>query len=127
MQVFGPDDLPVVFSAGEAEIRSGDAGGLVVTFYRLPAGADGRPILEGMPGGSCPCPHWGYVIRGRLRIHTHDGAHEVTAGQAFHVEPGHAPEALEDTEMVEFSPAEDSHELGAYLKTFLVTAPSPSE
>ncbi len=33
-----------------------------------------------------------------------DPAHEVPAGRAFHVESGHAPEALEDTEMVEFSP-----------------------
>ena len=127
MEVFGPDDLPVVFSAGKAQIRSGEAGGMAVTFYRLPAGADGRPLLEGMPGGSCPCPHWGYVIRGRLRVHTHDGAHEVAAGRAFHVEPGHAPEALEDTEMLEFSPAEEFREVDVYLQTFLPAAPEPSE
>ncbi len=127
MEVFAQDDLPVVFSAGKAEIRSGDAGGMAVTFYRLPAGADGRPVLQGMPGGSCPCPHWGYVIRGRLRIHTHDGAHEVPAGRAFHVESGHAPEALEDTEMVEFSPVLESHEVDAYLQAFLASAAGPSE
>jgi hypothetical protein len=123
MKLFAQDDLPVVFSAGEAEIRSGEAGGMAVAFYRLPAGADGRPLLEGMPGGACPCPHWGYVIHGRLRIHTRDGAHDVPAGQAFYVEPGHAPEALEDTEMVEFSPAQESNELGAYLQALMAAPP----
>ncbi len=122
MEMFGRDDLPVIFSAAGAEIRSGNAGGMAVTFYRLPAGADGRPLLEGMPGGSCHCPHWGYVIRGKLRIHTREGAHEVPAGRAFYVEPSHAPEAVDDTEMVEFSPAKESKELSAYLQTVMAGA-----
>ena len=53
---------------------------MTVTFYRLPTGADGRPLLQGLPGGRCHCPHWGYVISGKLRIHTADGAHDVLAG-----------------------------------------------
>lgn len=104
MEVFGRTDLPIVFQAGEAEIRSQEVGEMTVSFYRLPAGVDGRPLLEGLPGDACHCPHWGYVISGRLRIHTTDAANDVAAGQAFYVEPGHAPEALEDTEMVEGLP-----------------------
>lgn len=115
MEIFGPDDLPVVFEAGKAQIRSAEAGGMTVTFYRLPAGADARPLLQGLPGGSCHCPHWGYVISGKLRIHTADGPHDVQAGQAFHVEPGHAPETVEDTEMFEVSPTPESREIEAYL------------
>lgn len=115
MEVFAPDQLPVVFEIAGAQIRSAESGGMTVTFYRLAAGADGRLLLQGLPGGSCPCPHWGYVISGRLRIHAADGAHDVLAGQAFHVGPGHAPEAMEDTEMFEVSPAEQSRELSAYL------------
>lgn len=115
MEIFGPDDLPVVFEAGKAQIRSAEAGGMTVTFYRLPADADARPLLQGLPGGSCHCPHWGYVISGKLRIHTADGPHDVQAGQAFHVEPGHAPETVEDTEMFEVSPTPESREIEAYL------------
>lgn len=116
MEIFGPSDLPVAFEAAGAEIRSAEAGQMTVTFYRLPAGADGRALLQGLPGHSCHCPHWGYVISGKLRIHTAGGPHDVLAGQAFHVEPGHAPEALEDTEMFEVSPTPESRELGAYLQ-----------
>jgi hypothetical protein len=115
MEIFGPDDLPVVFEAGKAQIRSAEAGGMTVTFYRLPAGADARPLLQGLPGGSCHCPHWGYVISGKLRIHTADGPHDVQAGQAFHVAPGHAPETVEDIEMFEVSPTPESREIEAYL------------
>ncbi len=116
MQTFAPEDLPVVFSMAGAEIRSGEVGGMTVTFYRLPAGTDARPLLEGLPGGACQCPHWGYVISGRLRIHAADGPCEVAAGRGFYVEPGHAPETLEDTEMFEVSPVEQSRELGEYLR-----------
>jgi hypothetical protein len=116
MEIFGAKDLPVVFEAGGAEIRSAEAGEMTVTFYRLPAGADGRPLLQGLPGHSCHCPHWGYVISGKLRIHTAGGQHDVLAGQGFHVEPGHAPEAVEDTEMFEVSPTPQSRELGEYLQ-----------
>ncbi len=116
MEVFGAPDLPLVFEAGGAEIRSGEVGGMTMTFYRLPAGVDARPLLRGLPGGGCHCPHWGYVISGRLRVHTADGAHEVAGGQAFYVEPGHAPEALEQTEMFEVSPSEQARQVWEHLE-----------
>lgn len=115
MATFGPEEQPVVFETEKAQIRSAEADGTSVAFFRLPAGADGRPLLEDLPGGSIHCLHWGYVISGRLRIHTADGPHDVLAGQAFHVEPGHAPESVEDTEMFEVSPAPESREIGECL------------
>lgn len=105
METIELDDLPVQLSVAGSEVRAKEIGGMSVAFYRFPAGADARPLLQGLPGGFCQCPHWAYVISGRLRIHTAEGARDVRAGQAFHVEAGHAPEALEDTEMFEVSPA----------------------
>ena len=122
MDVFGPSDLPIVFEAGEAQLRSGEFGAMTVTFYRLPARSDARPLLEGLPGGACHCPHWGYVISGRLRVHAHDGPHDVTAGQGFYVEPGHAPEAIEETQMVEVSPIKESRELVGHLQRLIHSA-----
>ncbi len=63
------------------------------------------------------------MIAGRLRIHAADGDHDVLAGQAFHVGPGHAPEAIENTEMFEVSPTQPSQELTAYLKGLAAVAP----
>lgn len=88
------------------ELRTYDIGGdMTAGFVRLPAGADLRPSLIGMPDDLCPCPHWGYVLSGRLRMHTATGAETYEAGDAFYWSSGHAPEALEDSEYVDFSPA----------------------
>ena len=40
-------------------------------------------------------------------MHTHDGAQDYIAGQAFYWAPGHAPEAIEDSEYVDFSPTDE--------------------
>jgi hypothetical protein len=53
--------------------------------------------------------HWGYMIKGRVRMHTLDGHQDFTAGEAFYWAPGHAPEALEDSEYVDFSSTEEFH------------------
>jgi hypothetical protein len=47
------------------------------------------------------------MLKGRVRMHTTDGAQDFVAGEAFYWAPGHAPEALEDSEYVDFSPTDD--------------------
>ena len=58
------------------------------------------------PDDLCPCPHWGYVLSGRSGC-TRATAPGLRGGQAFYWAAGHAPEALEDSEYVDFSPAEE--------------------
>lgn len=116
MEAFIRADLPVVFAPGGAEIRSTEAGEMTLTFYRLPAGADARPLLHGLPGDACHCPHWGYLISGKLRILTMSGAQNVETEQAFYVEPGHAPTALEAIEMFEVSPTRQSRQVLEHLQ-----------
>ena len=65
-------------------------------------------MLVGLPDDLCQCPHWGYVLSGRLKLRTKDGEEFFEAGQAFYWSPGHAPMALEDSEYVEFSPTGSS-------------------
>jgi hypothetical protein len=79
------EDVPVVIDDNGVEVRLRDEDGMSVGFVRLPAGADLRPATKGLEHDLCPCPHWGYMMKGR---------------------PGHAPEALEDSEYVDFSPTE---------------------
>ena len=73
---------------------------------RPPTRADLRPATAGLPDDLCPCPHWGCMIKGPVRMHTLDGHQDFAAGEAFYWAPGHAPEALEDFEYVDFSPTE---------------------
>jgi hypothetical protein len=100
-------DVPVAIADGGLEVRVLDQDGLMVGFVRLPAGADLRPATAGLPGDLCPCPHWGYMLKGRVRMHSVDGHQDFVAGEAFYWAPGHAPEALEDSEYVDFSPTQE--------------------
>lgn len=102
-----PTDLPSVISDGELQVRGADHAGTKIAHFKLPAGTDLRPALKGLPGDRCPCPHWGYMISGRVRMHTEEGTHDYTTGQVFYWAPGHAPEAIEDSEYVDFSPSAD--------------------
>lgn len=82
-------------------------GGMSVAFVCLPAGTDLRPALAGLPDDLCPCPHWGYVLSGSVRMHTPEGALDYGGGEAFYWAAGHAPEAVEDVQYVDFSPSDE--------------------
>jgi hypothetical protein len=102
MRAIPRQDVPVAIADGEVPVLDQD--GMMVGFVRLPAGADLRPATAGLPDDVCPCPHWGYMLKGRVRMHTTAGHQDFVAGEAFHWAPGRAPEALEDSEYV------DSHQ-----------------
>ena len=68
---------------------------------------DATPLLKGLPGDSCQCPHWGYVLEGRLTFRFADREEVFEAGDAFYLPPGHVPMASAGTEYLQFSPSED--------------------
>ena len=97
------DQLPLVVSGDGVEIRAVETGDLTTARVRLAKGHDARPLFKGLPGDLCQCPHWGYVITGAPRL----AASDYRAGQAFYWPPGHAPEALEDSDFLEISPTRE--------------------
>ena len=102
------NDVPVALDADGVEVRTMPIGGdMSVSYISLPQGTDMGPPLKGLPDDACQCPHWGYLLKGRIRVRTPSGEEEYQAGQAYHWAPGHVPMALEDSEFVEFSPTED--------------------
>jgi hypothetical protein len=83
-------------------------GGYTVGFETYSADADLAPFFKGLPDDRCQCPHWGYVIRGRVKYTSTDGREETYgAGEAYYVPPGHTPSIYAGTEVVEFSPTEE--------------------
>lgn len=98
MESIAPEDVPIAIEGDGVEFRKRPAGEMSVSFVRLPKGANLSPMLKGLPDDLCQCPHWGYLIKGRVRMHTKDGDQDYEAGRAFYWAPGHAPEALEDSE-----------------------------
>jgi hypothetical protein len=96
----------VVEDFGVAEDRHDDIDGYTVSFVTIRQSHDLAPMLASLPGGNCSCPHWGYVLKGRLTIRYADHEEIVESGEAFYMSPGHAPAAEAGTELVQFSPAE---------------------
>jgi hypothetical protein len=80
-------------------------------YFSLAAGVDTTPLFEGLEGDLCQCPHWGYVLDGRLTTTDADDVNEtVEAGDLFYWPPGHNVRVDADAEIVMFSPQrEHSH------------------
>ena len=83
--------VPVAIADGDVEVRVHDQDGLMVGFVRLPAGADLRPATKGLPDDLCPCPHWGYMLKGRMRVTYADREEVLEAGDLFYMPAGHTP------------------------------------
>jgi hypothetical protein len=90
-----------------ASSRQAEWGDMSVAIETAPAGGDTAAILRGLPDDRCQCPHWGYVIRGRVRVRYKDREETLTMGDAYYLAPGHTTVFEEDTEVVEFSPKDE--------------------
>jgi hypothetical protein len=91
---------------GPVEDRHEDVEGYTINFVRFNVDVDGTPLLEGLPGNRCNCPHWGYMLKGRMTYRFADHVEVIEAGDAFYVPPGHVPMVEAGSELVQFSPAE---------------------
>lgn len=92
---------------GPVEEWSADVNGYAIDFVSFKADVDSTPMLKGLPGDRCPCPHWGYVFKGRVTYTFADREEVHEAGDAFYVEGGHLQRAEAGTEYLQFSPADE--------------------
>jgi hypothetical protein len=104
-------DISKSFELPQATWRAEDWGAMHVSFEAYHQEFDDRPFLQGLPGGQCHCPHWGYIIRGKLRAIYADREEEIAANEAYYIAPGHSIVVDAGTELIEFSPREqfDAH------------------
>jgi len=93
-----------------------DLGEMVCARHRIPAGFDSAPPYRGLPDEMCPCEHWCFLVRRRLRYRFIDGeTNEVEAGDAFHLRAGDLADVLEDAELIEFTAADDYRRKAVHL------------
>jgi hypothetical protein len=93
-----------------------DLDGYTVNFVTFREDIDHTPLLKGLPDDRCQCPHWGYVLSGRLTFRFADREEVYEAGDAFYAPPGHVPVQNEPgSEYVQFSPAEALRKTSAVL------------
>jgi len=100
--------IPVEMQQDGIETRGVLWGDQLVRHLDLPAGVDFTPLLKGLPDDRCPCPHWGYVLRGAITVRYADGTEETTrAGEAYYWPGGHTGWTDEGVTFIEFSLADE--------------------
>ena len=100
---------------GVVEDRHEDLDGYTVNFVSFREDIDAAPLLKGLPDDRCSCPHWGYVLKGRLTYQFADHEEVFEAGDAFYLPPGHSPAAEAGSELVQFSPSAELLEVDAVM------------
>lgn len=88
--------------------RSAHWGDMEVGFTTVPQAHDVSAMYAGLPGGVCPCPHYGYVFSGRVRC-VYPGSDlpdEVAeAGDVYFFRSGHYLIYEEPSQVLELNPA----------------------
>ncbi len=99
------------------EVRRAPAGdAMTLVWISCAKGFDFGPALKGLPHDMCCCEHWGMITKGRMDIVTHDGQSlSLSAGQAFHLLPGHMPSFPEECSFFEFTPTEQVERLFSHM------------
>ena len=92
---------------GILESRSENLEGYTTSFDSFTADMDPAPFFKGLPDDRCQCPHWGYVLKGKMTFRFADREETYEAGDAFYAPPGHTPVVFAGCEVVEFSPADE--------------------
>jgi len=92
---------------GVLEDRSENLDGYTTGFTSFLADMDPTPLFRGLPDDRCQCPHWGYVIKGKMTFRFVDREETYEAGDAYYAPPGHTPVMYAGAEIVEFSPADE--------------------
>jgi mannose-6-phosphate isomerase-like protein (cupin superfamily) len=100
---------------GMVEDRHEEIDGYTVNFVTFRQDVDATPLLKGLPGDKCSCPHWGYVFKGRLTYRFADREEVFEAGDAFYLPPGHVPVAEAGSELVQFSPTAELRAIEAVM------------
>jgi len=96
-------DLPVAIDIDQVRGQYAEWGNMQAGFETFKTDVDMTPLLKGLPGDRCQCPHWGFVLKGQMVIRYADREEVVKAGDAYYMAPGHIPFLEAGTEVIEFS------------------------
>lgn len=113
MPKLNKNQAPDALTLDGYEGHFGELADYTVGFETYTADADLADLFKGLPEDRCQCPHWGVVLKGKLKYTDDDGETVIDAGEAYYVPAGHLPYLYAGTEVIEFSPTK---ELGETLE-----------
>ncbi len=61
--------------------RNNDVDGYRIGFTEFRQDIDATPLMDGLPDGMCQCPHWGYVLAGKVTFRFADRDEIVRGGR----------------------------------------------
>ncbi|RBI61115.1 cupin domain-containing protein [halophilic archaeon] len=91
----------------EAIWREAEWGEMRVGYETYLQDFDDAPLLKGLPNDRCQCPHWGYLLSGRMTVLYADHEEVVEAGEIYYMAPDHTIEIDAGTVLIEFSPKDE--------------------
>lgn len=92
---------------GVALDLTGTIGDYTVDFVTIRETHSLAEMLKGLPDDRCQCPHFGYLLKGRLTVSYADHDEEYLPGDVFLMSPGHVPAAEAGSEFIQISPTEE--------------------
>jgi hypothetical protein len=102
------EEASETFAAEGFEGHYQDLEGYTIGFESYSQEADMADLFKGLPDDACQCNHMGVVLKGKLIFTYTDGTQDViTAGEAYVTKAGHTPKIFPDTEVIEFSKADE--------------------
>lgn len=123
------EDLPAGgggrWGAGGDAFRSAQWGDMEVGFTHAEP-MDCTELYEGLPGGVCPCPHYGYIFEGAIRARWPgtDLPDEVAvAGEAYFFPAGHVLIYEQRTVALELNPAYALNQMMSGIHAALLKRP----
>jgi len=91
-------------------------GSMTANYMEFPGGTDFTPLLKGLPNDLCHSPHWGYIVKGSLRVRYTDGTEETAkVGEVFYWPAGHTAWTDEGAAVLDFSPEKEFAEVMAHI------------
>lgn len=111
------NELPVITDAPGMKMQMlGGLGGMAVTYWKTGPMPATPNLLEGLPNDNCPCPHWGYMLKGSMHIKFDTGEEkEVHTGEVFYFKSGHIGWVDQEAAWLEFSPEDELNEVLAHV------------
>ena len=91
--------------------RQAEWGDMRVGYETYLSNFDDVELLKGLPDDRCQCPHWGYMLAGRMIVRYPDHEEVVSAGEVYYMAPGHTMAVEAGTVLIEFSPKEEFRKL----------------
>jgi hypothetical protein len=104
-------EFKMKFASKTAIWREAEWGDMRVGYETYLSDFDDTKLLKGLPDDRCQCPHWGYLLAGKMTVRYPDHEEVVNAGDIYYMAPGHRMKAKAGTVLIEFSPKEEFRKL----------------